>query len=112
MSELFEFAKKERNKYKVRNKFYKNYMTLGLEICALHQILVKEISTISLEEETSKVLALLVGGLRARIKRGIKKIKMFNKGQIGCADVSLTEGVYFVSGLRGNNCVHFVVKLT
>lgn len=68
-------------------------MTLGLEICALHQVLVKEISTVSLGEETNKASALLVGGLLARIERGIKKIKMFIRGQIGCADIILIEGV-------------------
>ena len=54
-------------------------MTLGLEIFDLHQVLVKGISTISLKEETSKALTLLVGRLRARIKRGMKKNKMVIK---------------------------------
>jgi len=54
-------------------------MSLGLNIFALLQALVKEISAISLKEETSKTLALLVGRLRARIKREVKKNKMFIK---------------------------------
>jgi hypothetical protein len=53
---------------------------LGLEICAVQQVKVKKITTISLEEETKKALALLVGRLRARIESGMTKIKKFIKG--------------------------------
>jgi hypothetical protein len=40
-------------------------MTLGLEICAVHQVKIKKITKISLEEETRGALALLFGRLRA-----------------------------------------------
>jgi hypothetical protein len=75
-------------------------MTLGLEICAVQQVKVKEITTISLEEETREALALLFGRLHARIESGMTKIKTFIKGadwlcryqlrrQIGYADINL-----------------------
>jgi hypothetical protein len=55
-------------------------MKLGLEICALHPVGVKEISIINLMAEEKQALALLVGGLRAGIKRGVKTITVSIKG--------------------------------